>query len=185
MNKNRLGVGMPRYAHRNSAPPLWSLGRPILPIVSLPMARPYQKDVYKFEPDNHSQSDWVFFRSEKKKNIWMIHSLSRSSGSKTHFFLSLILGISWHEKSLKIFASPWPIQNHRACRSGPMAAVPGSTRSLEMVVKPAKWSSSTAWRQDPIHGDTITRKHQKPGLNNQKLPDSSWFIHFGGDRLNG
>ena len=125
-----------------------------------------------------------FFRSEKK-NIWMIHSLSRSSGSKTHFFLSLILGISWHEKSLKIFASPWPIQNHRACRSGPMAAVPGSTRSLEMVVKPAKWSSSTAWRQDPIHGDTITRKHQKPGLNNQKLPDSSWFIHFGGDRLNG
>jgi len=73
----------------------------------------------------------------------MIHSLSRSSGSKTHFFIV----DSWHILASKISENlriSWhPLdqnraQNHRACRSGPMAAVPGSTRSLEMVVKPAK-----------------------------------------------
>ena len=114
----------------------------------------------------------------------MIHSLSRSSSSKPHFCYSWhILGISWHILKSKIFASPGipgdqtqgpkPPRSAKpsACRSGPKVAVPGNTRSLEVVVKPAKWSSSTAWiffgripfcwkkniNERGWHGDSITR----------------------------
>ena len=124
----------------------------------------------------------------------MIHSLSRSSGSKTHF-LSLILGISWHLKSLKIFAS----RGIPLTKTGPKTIAPAAVapwpqcRAVPDLWRwwwnpPSEAAAPPDFRKDPmvgpktkergIHGDTITRKHQKTGLNNQKSPGSSWFIHF-------
>ena len=89
------------------------------------MARSYQKDVYKFEPDHQRESDTE-----------VLSSIKSMCSKET---LPNLGGI------VQQHLQPGHGRDPSTSRSGPRAAVLGSTRSPEVKVKPAKRSSSTAF----------------------------------------